>query len=306
MTRQKKVSDALCLQCQALDTVSPWLQLTTEEVAPWLRKLGRDTAVPPTAPPSTAHQQYPSKNTVKISVAVGGKRRKVCFWAAKSRKIGHSSMSAKEAYGSKYPNQGVAWVNRDGILTMRLRAPQPYWEAGRLWPPHVHFAVAEKGTREWESERVYTVPAYPGHKIVDGKLVYSMTCVARDNTPEANECCFLTPMRLARNWTKFTKVINALPGKRNYGRIETTQKEKDRGKRSVRLSFKCPEVALRKMCDEIQSDPYVVYCYNSDCDAASQLIARMVSWGCGNVYYLPVGIQGVKAAGPKSGLEIVL
>ena len=135
----------------------------TSEIADWLGKLGRDNALPPNAPPSTSAAFVPTKATIEIQVKVGGKDRKVLYWAAKARQVKDKVMNAPDSYG-RYPNMGIAHV-RNGTLTMRLRAPRAYRESGKTWPPHVHYSTATKnggwGTRSGPSQRTLATTAKP-------------------------------------------------------------------------------------------------------------------------------------------------
>ena len=168
----------------------------TSELADWLGRLGRDNALPPNAPPSTTGAFAPTKATIKVQVKVGGKDRKVLYWAAKARRVNETVMNAPDSYG-RYPNMGITHV-RNGTLTMRLRAPRAYRESGKTWPPRpLQHGDQERG---WGT-KVWAVAAYPGHH---GKA-YHIECIDHGSSV----CSFLTPSQVRRKWQDLV-VVNAL------------------------------------------------------------------------------------------------
>ena len=258
---------ALCLQCSNKKPMRD----QTSEIADWLGKLGRDNALPPNAPPSTSAAFVPTKATIEIQVKVGGKDRKVLYWAAKARQVKDKVMNAPDSYG-RYPNMGITHV-RNGTLTMRLRAPRAYRESGKTWPPHVHYSTATKnggwGTRVW------AVAAYPGHH---GKA-YHIKCIDHGSSL----CSFLTPSQVRRKW-KDLVVVNALGH-------EFDISKKGSGKR-VKTFGGLSKADLKRQCEAIKDKPYVVYCAHERCNAAKKLVTKMVALGCPNAYYMPAGKRG--------------
>lgn len=120
----------------------------------------RDTYLPflgPTVVPcSVLKDRTPSGATrsVQIKVRPGAK---VLYWAAEPTGASEDLKAIKDwkrAY-AQYDNAGVATAGEDGIATLRLREPQPYWVPmkGTL-QHHVHYRVC--GEAGW-MERIQTV-----------------------------------------------------------------------------------------------------------------------------------------------------
>ena len=76
----------LCLACSE----SSPLKGKTNRVANWVKKQGRDNALPTDAPDITSKQFFPERATVRIRMKIAGpstKSRKILFWAATPKKI---------------------------------------------------------------------------------------------------------------------------------------------------------------------------------------------------------------------------
>jgi uncharacterized membrane protein YuzA (DUF378 family) len=119
----------------------------------------RDTYLPflgPTLVPcSVLKDRTPSGATrsVQVTVRPGAK---VLYWAAEPTGASEDLKKMndwKRAYAN-YENAGVATANEQGIATLRVREPQPYWVPmkGAL-QHHVHYRVC--GEAGW-MERVQT------------------------------------------------------------------------------------------------------------------------------------------------------
>lgn len=120
----------------------------------------RDTYLPflgPTLVPcSVLKDRTPSGATrsVQVKVRPGAK---VLYWAAEPTGASEDLKKVsdwKRAY-AQYENAGVATAGEDGVATLRVREPQPYWVPmkGTL-QHHVHYRVC--GEAGW-MERVQTV-----------------------------------------------------------------------------------------------------------------------------------------------------
>lgn len=120
----------------------------------------RDTYLPflgpMVVPCSVLKDRTPSGATrsVQIKVRPGAK---VLYWAAEPSGASEDLKAIKDwkrAY-AQYENAGVATAGEDGVATLRVREPQPYWVPikGSL-QHHVHYRVC--GEAGW-MERVQTV-----------------------------------------------------------------------------------------------------------------------------------------------------
>ena len=270
---------ALCLQCSGKQ---PYHARATG-LASWLRRLRRENALPPNAPRAAdVRGPRPPRNpTVRIEVAVGGPDRLVLYWAAQPRTLGAPARDAASAY-ARYSNGGVAAV-RDGMLSMDLRAPQPYREGGRLWPPHAHYVNMLKRTGrapEWDASAVYAVAAYPGHH----GDAYRMTCLLM-SPGTSPTCCFLSPRQVLRHFRAGDLfVVSALDGAE--GMILKGEA------RSLQIPRATPLAEVRRRAAAIGDSPYVVYCRDPRCAAAEALIAKLVAVGHMNAYAMPAGVEG--------------
>jgi uncharacterized membrane protein YuzA (DUF378 family) len=120
----------------------------------------RDTYLPflgpMVVPCSVLKDRTPSGATrsVQVKVRPGAK---VLYWAAEPSGASEDLKAIKDwkrAY-AQYENAGVATAGEDGVATLRVREPQPYWVPmkGSL-QHHVHYRVC--GEAGW-MERVQTV-----------------------------------------------------------------------------------------------------------------------------------------------------
>ena len=247
----------LCLACGT--SGSSLLRDKTNTLAKWIRKESRTTALPTCPLPEPGLEHEPKNSTVQIRIRLNGKNRPILYWAAKARGIGGNIPSAKEAYGA-YPNMGSTNVV-NGWATMRLQAPRPYREEGTVWPAHVHY-VESSSHGEWDRKTVHVIAGYPGHhgkQFRNGAYEYEMTCI--DHT--SSKCSILTPDQVRANWNKLT-VVNALPMK--YPDVPMTTAMR---KRHIKLPSDTEERALKIFCQIMENKPYVVYCANPGCGAAS-------------------------------------
>ena len=275
---------SLCLTCSPNNMI----KATSTKRAQWLDKMGRKSAVPYNHPSIRVGAYAPGSATVQIRVKVTApseRRKKILFCAANPLHVKDAAKfkTAPEAYGN-YENMGVAYVEKSGFVTIRLMAPQPYLEEGRLWPPHFHFCYANK--KAW-SQRVFAVAAFPGHhgKKYKGRHEYEMTCIGR----ASDKCSILTPSQVRRHWGKLI-VINALPGSDDDERVTLRYKLDDQLRLPYNKRLTPEEKRLTK--EVIGNRPYVVFCAHSKCSAASKVIMKLVKLGCNNVYYMPEGIRG--------------
>jgi uncharacterized membrane protein YuzA (DUF378 family) len=120
----------------------------------------RDTYLPflgpMVVPCSVLKDRTPSGATRSVQVKVRP-RAKVLYWAAEPSGASEDLKAIKDwkrAY-AQYENAGVATAGEDGVATLRVREPQPYWVPmkGSL-QHHVHYRVC--GEAGW-MERVQTV-----------------------------------------------------------------------------------------------------------------------------------------------------
>lgn len=117
--------------------------------------------------------------TLRLPLRDAGKR--VLYFAARRDRPRWAKRRPheREAYGATYPNQGVARVGEDGLVTLKIRQPTAYlmWMGSRgqgsrgqgsrgerktgryvTLPPHVHFTL-EDGRGGWK-RRLKTALVY--------------------------------------------------------------------------------------------------------------------------------------------------
>jgi len=264
----------LCLTCS---DKNPFKAKSIRK-AKWLTKAKRENALPVHRPCVTSSKFHPQHATIKIRIKVAGKSketRKILWWGAKPKRIQDSLHGALKSYDC-YQNMGIAYINKNGFVTIRAMAPTPYREEGKIWPPHLHFVYANKN--EW-STSVYTIAAYPGHhgKKIGNRYEYEATCL--DHTTD--KCSILTPQQVKQNWKKLI-VVNALP-------VEYAFEYKINDQ--VHLPYTSDTKTIKKACQKIKEKAYVVYCAKRTCIASSKLILKMIEAGCHNVYYMPGGAK---------------
>jgi uncharacterized membrane protein YuzA (DUF378 family) len=120
----------------------------------------RDTYLPflgpMVVPCSVLKDRTPSGATrsVQVKVRPGAK---VLYWAAEPTGASEDLKKVndwKRAY-AQYENAGVATAGEDGVATLRVREPQPYWVPMKgMLQHHVHYRVC--GEAGW-MERIQTV-----------------------------------------------------------------------------------------------------------------------------------------------------
>ena len=266
---------SLCLTCPTNNI----LKGRSTVVAKWLKDDDREDALPPNRPDVGSKRMHPKNSTLRLRMKVAGrsaKSRKVLYWAARPRGMSDTIRGAKRSYGD-YSNMGVAYVDKDGYLRLKLAAPRPYKEGGKVWPPHIHYVFANR--TDW-SRAVHTIGAYPGHhgRKIGKRHEYEMECIDMSTS----KCSILTPQQVKTNWKKLV-VVSALP--RKYG-IDYRVNEQ------MYLPYDTKdEGEIEKACKKIGNRPYVIYCAKRTCHASSMLMARMIKKGCNNVYYMPGGTK---------------
>ena len=279
---------SLCLTCSQTKP----LKDKTTSVASWLKNAGRDNALPHYNLPSTTRKPFcPSNATVSVRMRIGQPSkhpRKILYWAAKPKKISDKILSAIKSYG-RYANMGITYVGTDGFATFKIRSPRPYKEHGIVWPPHLHYAFCKKNKKEW-STTVWAVAAYPGHhgaKLRTGthkkEYEYEMKCL----DDKRNQCSILTPKQVYRYW-KDLIVVCALPKQYKIA----SPKHASKGNHFIVDFHKATNADVKEACKRIGNKPYVIYCANPTCMAASKMISRLVQCGARNVYYMPAGSEG--------------
>lgn len=236
------------------------------------------SAIPPNAPLPNSKLFHPERSSVEVTVTIGGPNRKILFWGSCARSIQSSMPSAPVAYG-KYKNMGIAQVV-NGVVRIKCQAPRPYKEHGRTWPPHLHY-VNPKSKTQWKSQ-VFTIAAFPGHH-KHKSTMYSMRCIDH----ETSRCSILTPSLVFQHWPKFC-IVNALPDK------DLAIVKRGSPYKAMHVPYNADQRLIEKAARTIGNRPYLVHCYNTSCNAATELIRRFmnVKVGAKNVYYMPAGQQG--------------
>jgi rhodanese-related sulfurtransferase len=274
----------LCLQCVPLENDSKKVVTTIRGKADWIQKNPSIHGLPPNAKlPDKSRQSFPTNSDVRITCFVPQfKNKKILFWAAQARQMSNRLPSPLIAYTKNpqqknfsYPNFGVTFI-KNHVLSLKLRAPRPYIENGVAYAPHVHFAVENKRLNKWEGG--FTIPAFPFHS-----KYYTMKSLRESDTS-----AILTPSQVSKLWNKLIKV-NALPYE--YPSIE---KKGSKSKKNVHLPYNSSKSKIQSLAKTLKNNPYVVYCAHGKCNAASDLIFKLVSFGATNVYYMPAGKRGWK------------
>lgn len=251
---------------------------STSELAQWLKKNNRTSAVPPNAPPPTTAPYYPKGASVKIEISIGGPDRTILWWGADPLPIGSPIKCAVEAY-NRYMNMGITQV-RGGIAQIICLCPRPYREQGRVWPPHLHFVNPYQNRKQWR-KRVFAIAAFPGHHQMNS-VQYTMSCIDIGN----KLCSILTPQQVKANLNKLI-VVSALP-------FSIPPITLPKGHRVLHIPHDSTETEIEKAAKQIGDQSYVAYCMHSKCGAASHLIERFMKArsGAKNVYYMPLGQRG--------------
>ena len=275
-------ADGLCLTCGKNQLI---LSSNRGTVAKWILEQGRTSAIPPNAPGPQHRNFSPHDAHVRVFIAVDGNEMppntKVLWWGATPRTVASSPkpVGAAKAYNG-YTNCGIDQIIcQDNVagncgLTIYAHAPQPYYEEGRLWPPHFHFCLANPDGKTW-GRKVYTIAGYPGHHADFDYYMDTMCCSTKSS--------YLTPHQVKRNKFILT-LVNALP--KQYGNVPLD------GAKHMHVPYDAPESEIKKAAASLGHTPYVVYCEKPSCDAGARLIKRLVGAGATNVFYMPEGRQG--------------
>lgn len=215
--------------------------------------------------------------------------RKTLYWASNpSTSYVKRFKSPQMAYDS-FENHGVATVSKDGKLICKVRAPQIYREAGKVFPAHVHYVFTSLKTNctEWDRSCVYSMAAYPGHFVDEFEKPHHVDHIPQVGLPTIPKaiCSVVSPAEVKRNLKQLI-LVNALPEPYQLDPLPTST--------VLRVPYKSSNRQVRLAAQTIGLKPYVVFCAHSKCSAASQLISRMISAGALNVFYMPLGIRGWK------------
>jgi rhodanese-related sulfurtransferase len=268
----KYINMALCLQCNQSNHNQFFDK--TIEVAEWIKRKNRSSAIPPNAPPPSTQPFAPNKSTIKITLSnTKLPKGKILFWGSKPAKINDTILDASKSYG-KYTNMGIAYVDKKGGIIIKCQSPSPYKENGKVWPPHIHFVT--QNNNKWD-ETVYVVAAYPGQN--------SNFSIEKIHETNISPSYFLTPRQVKLNWNNLI-IVNAL----DYN--EFNIKHNGNARPVLHLPYNSTDQAFLKVASKIKNKPYVVYCANPVCGAAHTVINKLVAAGCNKVYYMPAGFDG--------------
>ena len=217
----------------------------------------------------------------------------VLYWAAKpsdKTEEGLTLNNAKEAYlGEQYDhnsfdNHGVGKCNKDGIVTIKLNCPQPYWtrEKGKdhdeSYYRHFHFCYSNLKRTKWLSDVFTKVVIYAIslkdtlslHKKGNIVLINALPCqyYAKEHIPNS----FNLPVKVVKKMTEEQLVdwVNEVVSN-NYPKI----------KKSI-SSINIHEV------------PIIVYCAHSDCSAGHDCALELMKKNFINVRDFQGGMREYK------------
>lgn len=194
---------------------------------------------------------------VKIDKKVGNK---ILYWGSESAVIGTSLKSAEHAYGN-YKNIGVSFLEKDGFFNIRLRTPQPYLTKDNLWERHIHFVDLRN------QDKIMTISCFPQKT----DKIETISIHTENNS-------------MYVDYDGFVKAkMN------NIKRICAIPKEYKIFKDDLVIIHDSKKLELSGIS---KLEPVVVYCKNSECGAAKNLIRRMTDLGYSNIFYFPKGFDG--------------
>lgn len=207
------------------------------------------------------------------------KGTKLYYWAAEKKSLLKSGKisSAREAYhcNSTRTNYGCTSVKSGGVINFKIMAPQCYSEDKVIYPKHLHFLAKKEKEDSWNMDRVYTVLAIP----METEKIHTKQL--------ANTNIFITPMQVKLNWKRgiFTMVYALDDSKKSLHDLDEYKNFKH-----LRLPHNKKNIHIP---DNIKkSQPMVVYCAHSKCNAAKNLMLKLVYHGYVNLFYMPDGMIG--------------
>ena len=232
---------------------------------------------------------YPHNADINIIIDIKGfeKGDKLLYWAANPRSFIHSQKLRlrEDAYNfnnKKHKNLGCTSYRKDGKISVKIIAPQCYYEDDKLMAKHFHLVKKTKNQDSWDIKNIYTVIALP---LEVDNIFYSKKILSTN--------IYMTPMQVKLNWKKgFFFMVYALGDKyKSLHDIEEYQ-----GFNHLRLDYtKNIEVPKNIKKTEI----LVVYCAKKTCNAAKKLMYKLSEKGYQNLFYMPEGMIGFSKEAKK-------
>ena len=277
----------LCDTCAPTESYTSYVDSKAARKLKWLRDRF-DNEVAPNQLKHINKEHVPDNASLMIQTRVPSKMSRgalLKWWAAEPRKFAQKLTTAAKAYCTKRTvwtkaNVGASKVGSDGTLIIKCRAPQPYYDSsGQLYPPHVHVLLP--------NNRVLTVAAYPcnaeNHKVTH----WSGRGEATHTYEEHSQCSIVSQGVVQRHMFRSTPnflIINALP--KQYANVWTPNHMRTH---HLHIPYTMTAAQIALHAKKIGDMPYVVYCEKHECNAATELINKLVRAGACNVYYMPEG-----------------
>ena len=247
---------------------------TTKKRADWKSRKGLTTIFPNDKVPEIkglkVKELKGANQSVEVDLGKKYKGRMLLYYASKEKDVGSCKtrkvLNPEEAYGN-FKNGGVAKLDGNGKVMLKIICPRPYREDGITYKSHVHFIVANKAGNGWE----------------DNLLTQTVVCELNDEDmmKAVKSGCHLILNALPFEYYVKDRIPNSLPLDHNLVLDKLSKKE----------------VVDRKLCESVNKKeldlmdiPIITYCYDAQCTADEDLQQKLNKIGFNNVKVYVGGI----------------
>jgi rhodanese-related sulfurtransferase len=256
---------------------------TTKKRATWKAERGMTTIFPDDKVPMLKGLQTssPIRANQSVEVKLGKKNanRMVLYYASGNTPLNKCNncevKGANEAYAN-FKNGGIAKLDSDGNGVLKIKCPQVYHEEKKTYESHVHFILSNNTRTKWVNKLltqtvVCELDYQDMKKIVDSKCALIINALpfeyyVRNRIPESIPLDHnLVPDKL--NKKHIVKYINS-------------------------MLHHCPKIekSVVKGKIDLMDIPIVVYCYDTGCEADTDLQQKLNKIGFTNIKIYSGGI----------------
>ena len=269
---------------------------TSKKRASWKQHIGLKTIFPnDTIPSLKSKVRSVSGANQKVHLDLGPKKagRKVLYYASQDLPLDKCQelgvLGAIRAYG-KFSNQGIAVLDAEGKGVLKIKCPMIYHEEGKTYLPHVHFILSNQNHTGWEN------------KLLTQTVVCKLDF--QDMVKVVKNQCALIVNALPFEYYVKDRIPHSVPLDHNMVLDSLDKKVVINYLES--LLPHCPAVyqSYQKGKIDLMDIPLVSYCYNTGCEADTDLQEKLNQIGFTNVKVYEEGIVGWNKNMKKSKLKL--
>ncbi len=275
-----------CLICRKAD------ELSKQDLPKWSKKEGNYSPYPQMVTCDERFNLSKRDTLDKIDTEIKetgielsldfGKQQKdhwIYYWATNPSEDRLKIENVEKAYG-EYENHGLQKTNKEGKVTLKMNAPQPYIEDEKTYCRHVHYLLEDKSEEIWSDMKSIRVICHISIEELD-KMIQNKDAMIINALPEK----YYKKEKIPTSLNLPLESLKGLTKESKQKRVEDFIKKN--------LS-KYPKIEdkISKKTLSLLDIPVVTYCAHSKCNASDKLIDELYGCNVNNVFEWFEGMEG--------------